>query len=101
MSVSIDRITIKRQYIEIFQGVMGPVNLFLQGKALDEIGKQILTGLNEKKVGDTVQITDHLKGKYSGLYEIKQWNLSTKKSTKGSTKGNPTIYEFNLVFQHI
>lgn len=101
MSVSIGGVTIEGQYIETFVGPKMGRELFLQGKALDDIGKQILTGLNEKKVGDTVQIADHLKGKYSGLYEIKQWNLSTKKSTKGSTKGNPTIYEFNLVFQHI
>ena len=92
MSVSIDRITIKRQYIEIFQGVMGPVNLFLQGKALGKVGKQIHNGLKTKKVGDVVQITDRFKYKYSGVYEIKQWNLPVK--------GNPTIYEFDLAFQH-
>ena len=95
MSVSIDEVTIEGQYIETFAGPRMGRELFLQGKALGEIGKQIHNGLNEKKVGDVVQITDRLKGKYSGVYEIKEWNLPTKVSTKG----NPTIYEFNLAFQ--
>ena len=95
MSVSIDGVTIQGQYIDIFKGVMGPVNLFLQVKALGKVGKQIHNGLKTKKIGDLVQITDRFRHKYSGVYEIKQWNLSTKVSGKG----NPTIYEFNLVFQ--
>ena len=92
MSVSIDGFTILGRYIEIFESVIGPVNLFLQGKALGKVGKQIHNGLKKKKIGDIVQITDNLKYQHSGVYEIKQWNLSAK--------GNPTIYEFDLGFRH-
>jgi len=84
------KVTIPNENIEIFKSVMGPVTLFLQGKALGKKGQQINNQLNKYAIGDIVQIVDNFEYQHSGIYKIVEWNLSSK--------GN--IHEFDLGFRH-
>jgi hypothetical protein len=94
MSVTIEnthgKVTIPCRYIEVLKSVMGPVNLFLQGKALGIIGQQIVDGLSKYQKGDIVQINDECEFGHSGLYKIIDWNLSSK--------GN--VHMFDLGLKH-
>lgn len=83
------KVTIPDEIIETFESVIGPVNLFLQGKALGNLGQQINKQLSKYSVGDIVQIIDDYKYEHQGIYEIVGWNLSSK--------GN--IHEFDLRFK--
>lgn len=71
------RVTIPNYTINVFELVIGPVNLFLQGQALGNVGRQINNGLGKYTKGDVVQVIDQFKLKYSGVYEIAIWNLSS------------------------
>lgn len=84
-------VTIPDHVITLFKLVMGPVNLFLQGQALGNVGKQIIDGLSKYKPGDEVQVIDQIEGKYSGVYKIVEWDLSSK--------GNR--HEFDLSFKSL
>ena len=84
------KVTIPDHVIDLLEPVMGPVNLFLRGKALGDVGKQIFEGLSNYQRGDIVQIIDNFRFKNSGVYDIVKWELSSK----------DTLYEFDLSFKH-
>ena len=83
-------VSIPDENIETLESVIGPVTLFLLGKALGNLGQQINRQLSKYSVGDTVQVIDYHKFEHDGIYEIVKWKLSSK--------GN--IHEFDLRFKH-
>lgn len=82
-------VTIPDHVITLFKLVMGPVNLFLKGQALGDEGKQIIDGLSEYEEDDEVQVIDEFEYRYSGVYKIVTWNLSSTDNR----------YEFDLGFK--
>ena len=92
MSVVIDNIEIDREHIEIFEGFLGG-GLLLTGKALEDEGKRICDNLKNYKKGDIVQVVDNYKGKYSGIYEIKEISCSVDASKA------PAVYNFRVGLQ--
>jgi|GEM_PF-5181248 hypothetical protein len=91
MAVSIDNLEIDAHYIEIIMGYIG--GLLLEGKALEDEGKQIYDKLKDYKKGDIVQLKDFLKGKYSGVWVIDYITLSIENQKA------PAIYSFRIGFR--